>query len=77
MAPISSGNGVEFFRDDCVRRVGLQLGRGQIVQQDRIDRIHRRRCDGIVKADIDLRLAARLGQFARDDHAHAAAWGTL
>ena len=70
------GDGVEFFRDDRVRRAG-RPGRGQIVQQDRIDRIHRRRCDGIAEADIDLRLAARLGQFARDDHADAAVAGFL
>jgi hypothetical protein len=29
-------------------------------------------CDGIAEADVDLRLAACLGQFARDDHADAA-----
>lgn len=75
--PDIQGDGVEFFRDDRVRRVGPQLGRGKIVQQDRIDRIHRGRCDGIAEADIDLRLAARLGQFARDDHADAAVAGFL
>ena len=48
--------------------VGPQPGRGQIGQQHRIDRIHRPGRDGIAEADVDLRFAARLGQFAGDDH---------
>lgn len=66
-------DGVEFFGDDGVGRIGPKPGCWQVVQQYRIDRIHGTRRDGIAEADIDLRLAARPGQFARDDHAHTRA----
>lgn len=63
---------MDLFRDDGVGRIGPKPWRGQVVQQDGIHRIHRAGRDGIAEADVDLRLAARVGQFARYDHADAA-----
>ncbi len=68
---------MEFLRDDRVRWVGQQPGCGKIVEQDWKDRFHGRRRDGIAEANIDLRLAASIGQFARDDHADAPVAGFL
>ncbi len=68
---------MEFFRDNGVCRVGKQPRRGQVVQQYRIDRIHRAGRDGVAKADIDLRLATRVGQFAVDGHTDAAVAGVF
>lgn len=71
------GDGVELFCDDGVGRVGPQPGRGKVVEQDRIDRVHRAGRDSIAEADVDLRFAARLRQFARDDHADTTVAGFL
>ena len=65
-------DGVEFFRDDGVRWVGPQSWCGHFLQQYRIDRINRRRGDGVAEADINLGLAACSGQIGRNDHANAA-----
>jgi len=57
---------VQLFRNDRVDGVRAQLRRRQIVDQCRIFRRHRTRGHSVAEADIDLRLAPRIGKFGAD-----------
>lgn len=55
---------MQLFRNDGVDRIGPQASCGKVLKQNGVIGLNRARDDRVTEADIDLRFAACLGEFA-------------